>query len=57
MAESRNEHFLEHCIEGSECEREPKSRMEKLLKELIETTKESGNSEGGVSIYTPIREE
>lgn len=52
MAESRNEHLLEHCIEGSECVREPKSRIEKLLKELIET-----NKENGVIICTPVREE
>lgn len=57
MAESRNEHLLEHCIEGSECERKPKSRIEKLLVELQESLKNGGSSDGGVSIYTPVREE
>lgn len=54
MAESRNEHLLNHCIEGSECEKKPKSRIEKLLVELQESIEENS---GGVSIYTPVREE
>ena len=55
MAESRNEHLLEHCIEGSECERKPKSRLEKLLVELQESI--NNGSDGGTTIYTPNREE
>ena len=54
MAETRNEHLLNHCIEGEECKREPKSRIEKLLVELNEKI---NNASGGVSIYTLVRED
>lgn len=57
MAESRNEHLLNHCIEGEECTKKPKSRMEQLLFELNESIKNGGSSEGGTTIYTPNREE
>lgn len=47
---SRNSHLIKHCFEGTQCDKKPLTKNERLFKELIDKC-----SGGGVIIYKPVR--